>query len=84
MRNIHIDAAGRNRIVAAALGVALAAGPATILPATALAAPAAQAATASTTAAKGLNAEEQAFIDKYKDTIASALGIDGFDPSTTD
>ena len=84
MRNIHIDAAGRNRIVAAALGVALAAGPATILPATALAAPAAQAATASTTAAKGLNAEEQAFIGKYKSTIASALGIDGFDPSTGD
>ena len=84
MRNIiHVGAGtdGRNRFVAIALGVALAAGPAAMLPAAALAAPAAHATAASTTAANGLDTEEKAFIDKYKDTIASVLGIDGFDPS---
>ena len=53
MRNIiHIGAGtdGRNRFVAIALGVALAAGPAVALPAAALAAPATDAAAASTTA----------------------------------
>lgn len=40
--------------------------------------------TGGATNTKGLNADEKAFIDKYKDTIASALGIDGFAPSTTD
>lgn len=53
MRNIiHIGAGtdGRNRFVAIALGVALAVGPAAMLPAAALAAPATDAAAASTTA----------------------------------
>lgn len=53
MRNIiRIGAGtdGRNRFVAIALGVALAAGPAVALPAAALAAPATDAAAASTTA----------------------------------
>lgn len=53
MRNIiRIGAGtdGRNRFVAIALGVALAAGPATMMPAAALAAPATDAAAASTTA----------------------------------
>lgn len=53
MRNIiRIGAGtdGRNRFVAIALGVALAAGPAAMMPAAALAAPATDAAAASTTA----------------------------------
>lgn len=53
MRNIIRIGAGtdrRNRFVAIALGVALAAGPAAMLPAAALAAPATDAAAASTTA----------------------------------
>lgn len=53
MRNIIRIGAGtdrRNRFVAIALGVALAAGPAVALPAAALAAPATDAAAASTTA----------------------------------
>lgn len=73
-----------NKIVALALGAALAVSSFVVMPAAWADTPADGVTASDVKAANGLDTEEKAFLDKYKDTIAAALGIDGFDPSTTD
>ena len=78
------------RIVAVALGLALSVSPMIVLPtafADQVSGNPSSSISARSTAPNPLdkfNPAEKAFLNNHKDKIASALGIDGFDPSTTD
>lgn len=80
----------QKRIVAVALGLALSVSPMIVLPtafADQVSGNPSSSISARSTAPNPLdkfNTEEKAFLNNHKDKIASALGIDGFDPSTTD
>ncbi len=80
----------QKRIVAVALGLALSVSPMIVLPtafADQVSGNPSSSISARSTAPNPLDkfsTEEKAFLNNHKDTIASALGIDGFDPSTTD
>lgn len=80
----------QKRIVAVALGLALSVSPMIVLPtafADQVSGNPSSSISARSTAPNPLDkfsAEEKAFLNNHKDKIASALGIDGFDPSTTD
>ena len=80
----------QKRIVAVALGLALSVSPMIVLP-TAFADQVSGNPSSSISARSPapnplakFSTEEKAFLNNHKDKIASALGIDGFDPSTTD
>ena len=80
----------QKRIVAVALGLALSVSPMIVLPtafADQVSGNPSSSISARSTAPNPLDkfsTEEKAFLNNHKDKIASALGIDGFDPSTTD
>lgn len=80
----------QKRIVAVALGLALSVSPMIVLPtafADQVSGNPSSSISARSTAPNPLDkfsTEEKAFLNNHKDEIASALGIDGFDPSTTD
>lgn len=80
----------QKRIVAVALGLALSVSPMIVLPtafADQVSGNPSSSISARSTAPNPLdkfNPAEKAFLNNHKDKIASALGIDGFDPSTTD
>lgn len=80
----------QKRIVAVALGLALSISPMIVLPtafADQVSGNPSSSISARSTAPNPLDkfsTEEKAFLNNHKDEIASALGIDGFDPSTTD
>ena len=80
----------QKRVVAVALGLALSVSPMIVLPtafADQVSGNPSSSISARSTAPNPLdkfNTEEKAFLNNHKDKIASALGIDGFDPSTTD
>lgn len=80
----------QKRIVAVALGLALSVSPMIMLPtafADQVSGNPSSSISARSTAPNPLDkfsTEEKAFLNNHKDKIASALGIDGFDPSTTD
>ena len=80
----------QKRIVAVALGLALSVSPMIVLPtafADHVSGNPSSSISARSTAPNPLDkfsTEEKAFLNNHKDKIASALGIDGFDPSTTD
>lgn len=80
----------QKRIVAVALGLALSVSPMIVLPtafADQVSGNPSSSISARSTAPNPLDkfsTAEKAFLNNHKDEIASALGIDGFDPSTTD
>lgn len=80
----------QKRIVAVALGLALSVSPMIVLPtafADQVSGNPSSSISARSTAPNPLDkfsTEEKAFLNNHKDKIASALGIDGSDPSTTD
>lgn len=80
----------QKRIVAVALGLALSVSPMIVLPtafADQVSGNPSSSISARSTAPNPLDkfsTEEKAFLNNHKDKIASALGIDRFDPSTTD
>lgn len=80
----------QKRIVAVALGLALSVSPMIVLPtafADQVSGNPSSSISARSTAPNPLDkfsTEEKAFLNNHKDKIASALGVDGFDPSTTD
>ena len=80
----------QKRIVAVALGLALSVSPMIVLPtafADQVSGNPSSSISARSTAPNPLDkfsTEEKAFLNNHKGKIASALGIDGFDPSTTD
>ncbi|MFQ6190539.1 hypothetical protein [Bifidobacterium longum] len=80
----------QKRIVAVALGLALSVSPMIVLPtafADQVSGNPSSSISARSTAPNPLDKfdpAEKAFLNNHKDAIASALGIDGFDPSTTD
>ena len=80
----------QKRIVAVALGLALSVSPMIVLPtafADQVSGNPSSSISARSTAPNPLDkfsTEEKAFLNNHKDEIASALGIDRFDPSTTD
>lgn len=80
----------QKRIVAVALGLALSVSPMIVLPtafADQVSGNPSSSISARSTAPNPLDkfsTEEKAFLNNHKDKIASARGIDGFDPSTTD
>lgn len=80
----------QKRIVVVALGLALSVSPMIVLPtafADQVSGNPSSSISARSTAPNPLDkfsTEEKAFLNNHKDKIASALGIDGFDPSTTD
>ena len=80
----------QKRIVAVELGLALSVSPMIVLPtafADQVSGNPSSSISARSTAPNPLDkfsTEEKAFLNNHKDKIASALGIDGFDPSTTD
>lgn len=80
----------QKRIVAVALGLSLSVSPMIVLPtafADQVSGNPSSSISARSTAPNPLDkfsTEEKAFLNNHKDEIASALGIDGFDPSTTD